>query len=191
MSLRVVLIAAMCSIGVIVQGQRERVPAGTKTVVELPQFVDYAPPPSSLGEMVSAATAVVSATYNGARRPSADEDGFVSTAYEFKVNEVVKAEPGRRLAGVVDVYLPGGVVELQDKFVRATTRGSVSPVSGRRYLVFLETDATGTKLHPKWGPWGIYDISEVTAKSLAVGNQQRPPVASESLLREVRSWAAK
>jgi hypothetical protein len=136
---------------------------GPKPILEQLGWLDAMPPPPTVADMVSAAMAVIVATYTGAARLV--EQTFEvapplrKTAYSFRLERVVKPHQYLPFVGEeVEFELVGGDKEYPTYVSRERPRDTNLLSRGHTYVLFLGRYAGEFDLN--WGGYGgVYDIT--------------------------------
>lgn len=153
--------------------------------------VDYQYAPPTVEAMASAATAIVVARYSGehAARQTGGPAGYVFSAFELEVTEIIKTDERLERVGGhrVRVTLPGGDVEFPDHIFRAVARGTATLTPGRSYLLFLMDNPYTQALIVAWGPDGVMDVTGRTVATISDMQQRHAGKETAAFLEAVRS----
>lgn len=187
------LVVAFVSLMAIETSAQTRLGDAAKPVREGVMHVDYLPAPATVEAMVSEATAIVIARYSGehSARQTGGPEGYVFTAYELNVTDVIKTDERLQRVGGhrVRVTLPGGQMDFADHIFRATVRGVVPLTPGGSYLLFMMDNPYTDALLVAWGPDGVLEVTGRTVQPISAAQQRHAGKPSAAFLDEVRSAA--
>jgi hypothetical protein len=138
------------------------------------------------------ADAVVAGTILSKSSQLTEQENFVFTDYEVKVEEIIKNNsPSPIQTNTITATRDGGAVQLGNRTYRATKEDFEPPMIGHQYLFFLKfIPSTGSYLAYGNGTFQLDD-----SKILALGPASRKELAhspandSSSFLTEIRSFA--
>ena len=180
------------------ENQRAVAQAGQKPVREEDLFVSYRKPPDTVAEMVSTATAVVVAEWTGQSRPveEAVSGGGIPppnvTAYNFRLLNIVKLDPLLPcVGGEIEFNVMGGEKESTTHVERTKNRSALDFMAHHRYVIFIGRDSRANKLYLRWGPLGVYDVTNRSVASLSPSWRRHNGTDANSFLSAVKSAAKK
>jgi hypothetical protein len=190
------LLGVVAVAGVWLVAQNQSTPA-RKPIRETVVYWDTSPPPPSLKAMVDEAAAVVVGRHVGHPRLietviPGDTRADRSTAYEFQLTEVIKADPLLPEAGeVLSLVLPGGDKEYSDRISRLRIAESTPLRSGTSYVIFLARNKVRPELYPAWGIGSFFDLSNERVSSLDGVQRRHNDKARAEFIGELRENATK
>jgi hypothetical protein len=159
-----------------------------KPVMEEVAYVDHAPAPETVPEMVSAAAAVVVAEYRGQSRLIEENAAHpIMTSYTFRLVETIKRHGALPLDGDdMEVELHGGDKEHATYIERTRVAETRALKKNHTYVLFFAWNLSQNKLVLAWGP-SIYDVAEGYVRSVNARALQHDGKTSAAFLAELRT----
>jgi hypothetical protein len=139
--------------------------AAQKPIIEELFTVHSSAPPSTIGEMTAAASAVIIATYAGQSRLIDSTHGTSAprlrlSAHRFRIERIVKLHHYLPFAGNDAEYaMRGGDREYATHISRERNEHHDILVAGHTYVLFLATHELTGELGIAWGGAGLFDIT--------------------------------
>ena len=158
-----------------------------KPVREEVAYVDHAPAPETVPEMVSAAAAVVVAEYTGQSRLIEENAAHpIMTSYTFRLVETIKRQGALPLDGdEMEVELHGGDKEQATYIERTRVADTRALKKNHTYVLFFAWNLIQNKLQLAWGP-SLYDVAEGYVRSVNARALQHDGNTSAAFLAELR-----
>jgi hypothetical protein len=158
-----------------------------KPVREEVAYVDHAPPPKTVPEMVSGAAAVVIAEYTGRSRLIEENAAHpIMTSYTFRLVETVKRHGALPLDGdEMEVELHGGDKEHATYIERTRMAETRALKKNHTYVLFFAWNLIQNKLQLAWGP-SLYDVAEGYVRSVDVLTLEHDGTSAAAFLAELR-----
>jgi hypothetical protein len=158
-----------------------------KPVREEVAYVDHAPAPETVPEMVSAAAAVVVAEYTGQSRLIEENAAHpIMTSYTFRLVETIKRHGALPLDGdEMEVELHGGDKEHATYIERTRVAETRALQKNHTYVLFFAWNLIQNKLQLAWGP-SLYDVAEGYVRSVNARALQHDGKTSAAFLAELR-----
>jgi hypothetical protein len=159
-----------------------------KPVREEVAYVDHAPAPRTVPEMVSAAAAVVVAEYTGRSRLIEENAAHpIMTSYTFRLVETVKRHGALPLDGdEMEVELHGGDKEHATYIERTRVAETRALKKNHTYVLFFAWNLIQNKLQLAWGP-SLYDVAEGYVRSVDVLTLEHDGKTAAAFLAELRT----
>jgi hypothetical protein len=150
-------------------------------------YVDHAPAPRTVPEMVSAAAAVVVAEYTGQSRLIEENAAHpIMTSYTFRLLETIKRHGALALDGdEMEVELHGGDKEQATYIERTRVAETRALTKNHMYVLFFAWNLIQNKLQLAWGP-SLYDVAEGYVRSVDVLTLEHDGKTAAAFLAELR-----